>query len=104
MSEATARSSIRVLLLQDHRMEAARLRRVLRESRDLEIVETVDNQRLLADLSDSIQPDVVLIGFWLSDGEGQRAAVEAQRRWPGTTVYAAYDRHWDLLELIQQGQ
>ncbi|MDR0359746.1 MAG: hypothetical protein LBJ87_09840 [bacterium] len=96
-------SLITVLLVEDRRMGAAGLRRVLTESRDIAIVGTADDQLTLADLSDSIQPDVVLVGFCLSDGEGSQAAGDARRTWPGTAVYGAYDRHWDLLELLQRG-
>jgi DNA-binding NarL/FixJ family response regulator len=96
-------SSIRALLVGDHGMAADGLRRVLRESGDLQIFETADDLGGLADLSDGIQPDVVLMDG-LSDGDGPQAASDAQRRWPATTVHAAYDRHWDLLELLQQGQ
>lgn len=100
-----ARSAIRVLLVEDHRMVAAGLSLVLGEASDMEVVGIADGRRALAGLPESVQPDVVLMDFRLADGEGPQAAEEARRRWPPAAVVflSADDSEEAVLDAVQAG-
>ncbi|HYZ00056.1 MAG TPA: response regulator, partial [Candidatus Binatia bacterium] len=100
-----ARSSIRVLLVEDHRMVAAGLSLVLEEASDVEVVRIADGRRALAELPESVEPDVVLMDFRLSDGEGPEAAEQARHRWAETAVVflSADDSEEAVLDAVQAG-
>ena len=70
---------VRVLVVDDHRMFAESLTRLLDDEEDIEvagIAATIDEAETVAR---RYTPDVVLLDYWLPDGDGA-AAVEAVRR------------------------
>lgn len=65
---------IRVLLVDDHRMFAQSLRIVLEREPDLEVVAMVGSVREAVAAAETERPDVILMDYYLPDGDGLAAA------------------------------
>jgi two-component system nitrate/nitrite response regulator NarL len=78
--------TIRVFIIDDHRMFTQALAAALTEEPDMEVVGTVDN---LADARREVQKvevDVILLDQRLPDGQGTHAAAELRALRPGAKV------------------
>ena len=70
---------VRVLVVDDHRMFAESLTRLLGDEDDIEVAGIAASVEEAETAARRYCPDVVLLDYWLPDGEGA-AAVEAVRR------------------------
>ena len=70
---------VRVLVVDDHRMFAESLTRLLGDEDDIEVAGIAASVEEAETAARRYRPDVVLLDYWLPDGEGA-AAVEAVRR------------------------
>jgi DNA-binding NarL/FixJ family response regulator len=77
---------IRVLLVDDHRMLAEAVQRVLEPEGDVEVVGVATTAADAVAAVDRLHPDVVLLDHHLPDGDGASLAAEVRTRQPGTTV------------------
>src|SRR5687767_11582678 len=80
------KGTVRVLIVEDHRMVAEAFTEIIDQQDDMEVVgyaATVDEARRLA-ISES--PDVVLMDFRLRDGDGVQATVAIKEDRPETQV------------------
>ena len=75
-----------VLVVDDHRMFAESLQRLLARDLGLSALGTAGTVTEAIDLADRHQPDVVLMDLQLPDGDGLEATVELRRRQPRTQV------------------
>jgi DNA-binding NarL/FixJ family response regulator len=83
--EAARPSSIRVLLVDDHRILTDTLAQLLTAEDDISVV---GSARSVADLMDDGQPDfdVAVMDYLLPDGNGADATSALKRRWPNARV------------------
>ena len=77
---------IKVLLVDDHQMFAQVLRRVFKDTPDLEVVGTAGTVAEAVTMARQAQPDVVLMDYQLPDGVGTEAAEAIRREHPDTKV------------------
>lgn len=77
---------IRVLVVDDHRMFAQAMAKVLGEEPDIEVVGTAGSAAEACDIARLHQPDVVLMDFELSDSDGATATRSIRRERPETAV------------------
>jgi DNA-binding NarL/FixJ family response regulator len=70
---------VRVLVVDDHRMFAESLTRLLEDEDDIEVAGIAATVEEAETAARRYSPDVVLLDYWLPDGDGA-AAVEAVRR------------------------
>jgi two-component system NarL family response regulator len=97
--------SIRVLLVDDHTLVREGIRSILERETDLEVVGEAGNGRTAVELSERLQPDVIVIDIGMPDLNG----VEASRRIKGCcpkTKIVALSTHSDkryVLAMIDAG-
>ncbi len=78
--------AIRVLVVDDHRMFAESLVRLLEDERDIEVVGTATRISEATEAVARTAPDLVLLDYLLPDGDGTKAIHEIRRVAPGTKV------------------
>lgn len=87
MPEATPRSrQIRVLIVDDHRMFAESLSRLLSDETDIEVVGIATSGAEALALTPHLRPTVVLIDFRMPGQDGVAIAAEIKRLDPATMV------------------
>lgn len=77
---------IRVLVVDDHRMFAESLVRLLEDESDIEVVGTAARISEATEVVASTTPDMVLLDYLLPDGDGTRAIDEIRRIAPETRI------------------
>lgn len=96
---------IKVVIVDDHRMFADSLARLLSEENDIEVVGVANRGAAAIDLVNSLRPDVVLLDYNMPDQDGVTIAADIKRTHPTTMVVmltgAADDRV--LLHAIEAG-
>src|SRR5579875_3233625 len=68
--------SIRALLVDDHKMVSQSLRLVLEQEPDIEIVATAGSVKDAIAAASVHRPDVILMDYYLPDGDGLTAATQ----------------------------
>ena len=69
------RAPIRVVIVEDHRLVAQGLERLLKETVDIEVVATLSSKAELIENLPSMEAELVLMDFRLPDGSGAEAAI-----------------------------
>jgi DNA-binding NarL/FixJ family response regulator len=100
-----ARPRIRVLIVEDHRLVAQGLERLLKETTDIEVVATVASKAELLETLPSLEAELVLMDFRLPDGSGAEAAITLQSKRPETAVLflSADESEEALLAAVEAG-
>ncbi|MBN2583247.1 MAG: response regulator transcription factor [Planctomycetes bacterium] len=80
--------SIRVLLVDDHRIVVEGLRELLDNKPDMEVVGVAANGRQAIEMVDELQPDVVLMDVTMADLNGVMATEQVVRQHPEVKVLA----------------
>jgi DNA-binding NarL/FixJ family response regulator len=79
---------IRVLLADDHGVVRRGLRGFFELLDDIEIVGEAEDGRHAVDMTETLQPDVVLMDLLMPGLDGIAATAEIKRRWPDVEVVA----------------
>jgi two-component system, NarL family, nitrate/nitrite response regulator NarL len=82
---ATSRT-IRVFIIDDHRMFTQAVAAALTEEPDMEVVDTVENLASARERLEHLEVDVILLDQRLPDGQGTHAAAELRALCPGAKV------------------
>jgi len=82
---ATSRT-IRVFIIDDHRMFTQAVAAALTEEPDMEVVDTVENLASARRRLEELEVDVILLDQRLPDGQGTHAAAELRALCPGAKV------------------
>jgi len=82
---ATSRT-IRVFIIDDHRMFTQAVAAALTEEPDMEVVDTVENLASARHRLEDLEVDVILLDQRLPDGQGTHAAAELRALCPGAKV------------------
>ncbi len=85
MPGATSRT-IRVFIIDDHRMFTQAVAAALTEEPDMEVVDTVENLASARQRLEELDVDVILLDQRLPDGQGTHAAAELRALRPGAKV------------------
>ncbi|MGD0371900.1 MAG: response regulator transcription factor [Candidatus Dormibacteria bacterium] len=85
MPGATSRT-IRVFIIDDHRMFTQAVAAALTEEPDMEVVDTVENLASARQRLEELEVDVILLDQRLPDGQGTHAAAELRALCPGAKV------------------
>ena len=85
MPGATSRT-IRVFIIDDHRMFTQAVAAALTEEPDMEVVDTVENLASARRRLEELEVDVILLDQRLPDGQGTHAAAELRALCPGAKV------------------
>ncbi len=85
MPGATSRT-IRVFIIDDHRMFTQAVAAALTEEPDMEVVDTVENLASARERLEHLEVDVILLDQRLPDGQGTHAAAELRALCPGAKV------------------
>ena len=85
MPGATSRT-IRVFIIDDHRMFTQAVAAALTEEPDMEVVDTVENLASARRRLEELEVDVILLDQRLPDGQGTHAAAELRALRPGAKV------------------
>ncbi len=85
MPGATSRT-IRVFIIDDHRMFTQAVAAALTEEPDMEVVDTVENLASARERLGHLEVDVILLDQRLPDGQGTHAAAELRALCPGAKV------------------
>jgi DNA-binding NarL/FixJ family response regulator len=97
--------SVGVVLVDDHRMFAESLARLLGFEEDIEVLGIGANGREAVTLVEQFRPRVLLIDYDIPEGNGVQVATEIKQRWPETMIVmitgSADDRV--LLSAIEAG-
>lgn len=94
---------IRVLLVDDHRLVAEAISRVLSASDDIVVLGMAMSVAALAGFKQ--RPDVILMDYMLPDGTGAEATRIAKARWPRVRVVmlTSIDAGETIVETVQAG-
>src|SRR2546428_13165970 len=100
-----SRPPIRVIIVEDHRLVAQGLERLLKEPVDIEVVATVSSKTELIEILPSMEAELVLMDFRLPDGSGAEAAITLQSQRPQTPVLflSADESEEALLAAVEAG-
>ena len=79
-------ATIRVLLVDDHRLMLEGIRSLLAGEDDIEVVGTAGTVESAVAAATTLAPDVVLMDFRLPDGDGAAAAERIRRDSPDTAI------------------
>jgi DNA-binding NarL/FixJ family response regulator len=104
-SVEASRPPIRVIIVEDHRLVAQGLERLLKETVDIEVVATVSSKTELIERLPSMEAELVLMDFRLPDGSGAEAAITLQSQRPQTPVLflSADESEEALLAAVEAG-
>lgn len=97
MSEET---SIRIMIVDDHKVVRRGLRAYLRTIADLEVVGEATDGREAVELCPQIQPDVILMDLVMPEMSGAEATRIIRQRWPEVQVIALTS--FQEKELVQE--
>ena len=99
------RSLIRIVIVDDHRVFADAMARVLDLEPDLEVVGLAGTVADAIALVDDAQPDVVLLDYHLPDGVGTTVCRQVMQRLPTTRVVflTSYSDLPVLIETVEAG-
>lgn len=102
-SSSGGRSPIRVLVVDDHRLVADAIERLIGQEDDMVVLGTVGEVAGLRDITEA--PDVVLMDYVLTDGTGAEATRIVKARWPRVRVVmlTSADADETVLETVQAG-
>jgi DNA-binding NarL/FixJ family response regulator len=78
--------TIRVFIIDDHRMFTQAVSAALSEEPDMEVVEAVDTLAAARQRLEAVEVDVILLDQRLPDGQGTHAAAELRALRPGAKV------------------
>jgi DNA-binding NarL/FixJ family response regulator len=78
--------TIRVLLIDDHQMVSQSLRMILDQEPDIEVVATASRVTDGVAAADAHRPDVILLDYYLPDGDGISAAVQIRLNDPSAKI------------------
>jgi DNA-binding NarL/FixJ family response regulator len=103
MSDAPA--SIGVLIVDDHRMFAESLARLLRDDEGIDVLGIAGTVREAVELVTKLNPQVVLVDYGLPDGDGVQVMTEVKAAHPSTMVVMLTGSTEDrvLLDAINAG-
>jgi len=101
----TEKSSIRVLLADDHTVVRAGIRQVLEHARDLQVVAEVGDGKTAKHLILEHQPDVAVLDIQMPKASGIEVTrwVRANLRNVGVLVLTAYDENPYVMAVLQAG-
>lgn len=83
---STARTVIRVVIVDDHELIRRGLSAVLSEQEDFQVVGQAGTGSMAVTLAKQLQPDIVLLDIFLGNGNGLDVAQQLQRACPDTRV------------------
>jgi DNA-binding NarL/FixJ family response regulator len=86
MGEPRASAAIRVLLVDDHRMFAESLARLLTDEGDIDVVGVATSGAAALSMAANLRPRVVLVDHQIPDQDGVSVAAELKHRDPETMV------------------
>jgi DNA-binding NarL/FixJ family response regulator len=106
MTDTTsATPPIRVMLVDDHRMFAESLARLLGDEPGIEVLGIAGTVREALDMMPKLLPQVVLVDYGLPDGDGITVMTDVKSNYPGTMVVMLTGSNEDrvLLDAINAG-
>lgn len=97
--------SIRILIVDDHKVIVDGLRKYLATDDALEIVGSAENGRQAVILAEELQPDVVLMDITMPDLNGMEATLQITKRCAGCRVLALsmHTSSQNVLAMLQAG-
>jgi len=100
-----SRTSVSVMIVDDHAMVAESLRRVLDREADLDIVAVAETSARAVEDAQSMKPDVVLMDLGLPDADGVTTAARILKVLPSTKILILTGRGGDatVAEALQAG-
>lgn len=93
-------TSIRIMIVDDHKVVRRGLRAYLRTIADLEVVGEATDGREAVELCPQIQPDVILMDLVMPEMSGAEATRIIRQRWPEVQVIALTS--FQEKELVQE--
>jgi len=88
MTETAARSVIRVVLVDDHRVLREGLRSMIEREKDMEVVAEADSGRGIVEVATQAAPDVIVMDVSMPDLNGIEATRQVLERAPDAKVLA----------------
>jgi DNA-binding NarL/FixJ family response regulator len=103
--DETGKEAIRVLIIDDHRMFAESLSRLLSDEEDIDVVGVATSGTEGIELAARLQPVVVLLDYHMPDQDGVVVAAEIKQRTPDTMIVILTGAPEDrvLLSAIEAG-
>ncbi len=101
----SVRSTIRVLLVDDHQMMRDGLRKILTDEDDIEVIGEADDGRGALEMAGKLEPAVVIMDVGMRQMNGIDATRRIRERWPKVKVMAL-STHSDkryVLNMLQAG-
>lgn len=84
--DGAADQVIRILVVDDHRMFAESIARILDDEDDMLVIATVHTSRAAVSEAAASKPDIAVVDFRLPDGDGATTARQIRAESPGTQV------------------
>ena len=78
--------AIRVLLVDDHKMVSQSLQMILEQEADIEVVAVARSVMDAVAAAEAHRPEVILLDYYLPDGDGLSAASQIRARDPGIKI------------------
>ena len=105
MNDETGRSTIRIVIADDHPVVREGMRALLEAESDLDVVGAAANGEDAVRLAGELHPDVILMDLRMPGTDGATATAEISARYPDVhvLVVTTYDSDQDILKAVEAG-